>query len=74
MPPVTANAVASAHDATVVIENNVGALSAALEAAMRREKADRAVHLVERLRYKVEKQRAQLAATEQALADAEGTI
>ena len=74
MPAETANATAAAHDATVLIQNNVGALSAALEEAVRREKAGRAVDQVERLRSKVQKQRAQLAAAEQALADAEGAV
>lgn len=62
---------ASAHDATVLIENNVAALSAALEEAQRLERANARSDQVERLRAKLVKQRGFVAETEAALDEAE---
>jgi hypothetical protein len=71
MPADKAAAAGAAHDATIKVENNVAALTAALEEAYERDRVNARRDQVARLRAKLEKQRGFVAETEAALAEAE---
>lgn len=69
-----ANGTGAAHPATVVVENNVKALEAALIAARERQESSFYEEQVVRMEQKLERAKADVAAAEQSLADAKADL
>jgi hypothetical protein len=74
MPTDKAAGSGAAHDATIVVENNVGALEVALAEARAAERANRPYLAVHKLEEKVAKYRAHLAEAEAELGTAQEEV